>query len=85
MSCCPIRFGKDLKVTIQALGWYPDGTFQPLTDELASVAYWYQSEPHAAFPGLPDEVARRPRINRWYGNPDAPRNDRPTGPDAWRR
>ena len=59
----PIRFREDLKVTIQALGWYPDGTFQPLTDELASVAYWYQSEPHAAFPDLPDEVARRPASN----------------------
>ena len=49
----PIRFQRDLKVTIQALGWWPDGTYQPLTDDIASVAYWYQAEPHAPFPELP--------------------------------
>lgn len=49
----PIRFKKDLKVTIQALGWWPNGKFQPLTDDIASVAYWYQAEPHAKFPKLP--------------------------------
>jgi hypothetical protein len=57
----PIRFSKNLKVTIQALGWYPDRKFQPLTDDIASVAYWYQSEPHAAFPKLLDFVGRFPR------------------------
>ena len=49
----PIRFKQDLKVTIQALGWWPNGKFQPLTDDIASVAYWYQTEPHAPFPALP--------------------------------
>lgn len=49
----PIRFKRDLKVTIQALGWWPHGKFQPLTDDIASVAYWYQSEPHAPFPEFP--------------------------------
>lgn len=49
----PIRFKRNLKVTIQALGWWPDRTFQPLTDDIASVAYWYQAEPHALFPTLP--------------------------------
>ncbi|MDZ7373593.1 MAG: DUF2961 domain-containing protein [candidate division KSB1 bacterium] len=48
----PIRFRQDLRVTIQALGWWPDGKFQPLTDDIASVAYWYQTEPHAPFPEL---------------------------------
>jgi hypothetical protein len=48
----PIRFDKDLKVTIQALGYRGD-RYQPLQDDLASVAYWYQREPHAAFPRLP--------------------------------
>ena len=28
-----------------------------LTLDLASVAYWYQSEPHAAFPPLPSKDA----------------------------
>ena len=39
----PIRFKQDLKVTIQALGWWPHGKFQPLTDDIASVGYWYQT------------------------------------------
>ena len=49
----PIRFKQNLKVTIQALGWWPNGTFEPLTDDIASVGYWYQREPHAPFPQLP--------------------------------
>jgi hypothetical protein len=50
----PVRFEKDLKVTIQALGWKSGGRYLPLQDDIASVAYWYQTEPHAAFPKLPD-------------------------------
>jgi hypothetical protein len=49
----PIRFSQDLRVTIQALGWRGDGTYLPLQDDIASTAYWYQSEPHGAFPTLP--------------------------------
>jgi hypothetical protein len=48
----PVRFKKDLRVTIQALGWWPNAKFQPLTDDIASVAYWYQSEPHGEFPPM---------------------------------
>ena len=50
----PIRFEKDLKVTIQALGWNSAGRYRPLEDDISSVAYWYQQEPHATFPKLPD-------------------------------
>ena len=50
----PIRFQKDLKVTIQALGWRSGGRYLPLQDDISSVAYWYQKEPHAPFPKLPD-------------------------------
>jgi len=50
----PIRFKSDLKVTIQALGWRQGVRFLPLQDDLAAVAYWYQAEPHATFPTLPD-------------------------------
>jgi len=57
----PIRFQKDLRVTIQALGWWPDAKFQPRSDDIASVAYWYQTEPHAAFPPLPSIEERWPR------------------------
>ncbi|MGC8830593.1 MAG: glycoside hydrolase family 172 protein [Verrucomicrobiia bacterium] len=53
----PIRFQKDLKVTIQALGWRSDGRYLPLQDDISSVAYWYQTEPHAPFPKLPDKDA----------------------------
>jgi hypothetical protein len=49
----PVRFEKDLKVTIQALGWQSGGRYLPLNDTVASVAYWYQKEPHNPFPALP--------------------------------
>ena len=53
----PLRFQSDLRVTIQALGWRTDGTYLPLQDDVASVAFWYQAEPHAAFPALPAREA----------------------------
>jgi hypothetical protein len=63
----PIYFERDLRVTIQALGWGSDGKYKKMSDDIASVAYWYQTEPHAAFPPLPSlEVrtrdARRPPV-----------------------
>jgi hypothetical protein len=50
----PIRFERDLRVTIQALGWRDGGRYLPLQDDIASVAYWYQTLPTAPFPSLPD-------------------------------
>ena len=50
----PIRFEKDLRVTIQALGWQSGGRYRPLQDDIASTAFWYQTEPHAPFPALPN-------------------------------
>ena len=50
----PIRFRQDLRVTIQALGWRSNGRYLPLQDDIASVAYWYQTLPTAPFPALPD-------------------------------
>jgi hypothetical protein len=50
----PIRFEHDLSVTIQALGWRSGGRYLPLQDDIASVAYWYQTLPTAPFPELPD-------------------------------
>ena len=49
----PIRFGQDLKVTIQDLGWQSGGRYMKLQDDIASVAFWYQTEPHQKFPPLP--------------------------------
>ncbi|MFG0330249.1 MAG: glycoside hydrolase family 172 protein [Phycisphaerales bacterium] len=57
----PIRFNESLRVTVQALGWYPTQKYQPLTDDLASVAFWYQTLPTATFPGLPSLNGRLPR------------------------
>jgi len=51
----PIRFEKSLKVTIQALGWRSEGRYLPLEDDIASVVYWYQAEPHHTFPALLDK------------------------------
>ena len=40
-------------MTIQALGWQSGGRYLPLKDDIASVAFWYQTEPHGKFPKLP--------------------------------
>ena len=50
----PLWFHSELKVTMQALGWRSEGRFLPLKDDLSAVAYWYQDEPHAKLPDLPD-------------------------------
>jgi hypothetical protein len=50
----PVRFEQDLKVTIQALGWRSGRRYLPLQDDIASVAYWYQTLPAAPFPELLD-------------------------------
>jgi hypothetical protein len=49
----PIRFERDVRVTIQALGWRSGQRYLPLQDDIASTAFWYQTEPHAAYPALP--------------------------------
>jgi len=50
----PIRFESDLRVTIQALGWRSEGRFLPLRDDIASVAFWYQTLPAVPFGQLGD-------------------------------
>ena len=50
----PIRFDKDLKITIQDLGWHKGGRYLAQKSDISSVCYWYQAEPHAKFPKLPD-------------------------------
>jgi hypothetical protein len=52
----PIRFNENLRVTLQCLGWQADREYLPLEDDLASVAYWYQTEPHQDFPGYPEKT-----------------------------
>lgn len=48
----PIRFEQDIRVTIQALGWRDGRRYLPLQDDIASVAYWYQTLPTVPFPQL---------------------------------
>lgn len=56
----PIRFDKDLKITIQDLGWRSDWRYFPQQSEISTVAFWYQREPHGHFPKFPtrDELER---------------------------
>jgi len=49
----PVRFDKDLKITIQDLGWRSEGRYLPQQSDMISVAFWYQAEPHTKFPNLP--------------------------------
>ena len=49
----PVRFDKDLKITIQDLGWRQGGRYLPQQSDIASVCYWYQADPHTKFPKLP--------------------------------
>jgi hypothetical protein len=51
----PVRFARDLRVTIQALGWRSGGRYLPLQDDISSTAFWYQTLPTAPFPALPDK------------------------------
>lgn len=59
----PIIFHQDLCVTIQQIGGRESGMFER-QDDLASVAYWYQTEPHKPFSEVvehPPEELRMPR------------------------
>lgn len=53
----PVRYRKSLKVTIQQMGWGPQGLYERM-DDWCSTAFWYQAEPHNPFPKLPDRAAR---------------------------
>jgi len=52
----PVPFTKSLRATIE------HGHANDRGDNFYSVAYWYQSEPHAAFPDLPPVDMRLPRV-----------------------
>jgi hypothetical protein len=51
----PIRFERELKITIQDLGWRSEGRYLPQQSDISSVVFWYQREPHAPFPKLPSK------------------------------
>ena len=52
----PVRFHKSIKVTIE------DGHANLRSDNLYSVAYWYQKDPHGKYPPLPAAEARIPKF-----------------------
>jgi hypothetical protein len=56
----PIRFEKEIKVTIE------HGHGNHLSNEMASVAYWYQMEPHRPFGIVPVEQ-RQPVTREMWG------------------
>jgi hypothetical protein len=56
MLASPIPFTKSIKATIE------HGTANDRSDNFYSVAYWYQTEPHAPFPPLPPAEERIPRV-----------------------
>jgi len=56
----PILFSRRLRVTIQQIGHTGRELFER-TDDVSSVAYWYQGEPHTRFPILPGPRKRWPR------------------------
>jgi hypothetical protein len=60
----PIPFTKSLRATIEY------GHANHRSDNYFSVAYWYQAEPHAAFPALPPLEERIPRLHA-VGGPGA--------------
>jgi hypothetical protein len=77
----PIYFDKSLRFSIE------HGHDNNLTLDLSSVAYWYQSEPHKAFPPFPSREARKPKprigdveIHLWR---DAWRKANGSGSQLW--
>ena len=57
----PITFEKSIRVTIE------HGHGNHRADDFYSTAFWYQTEPHAAFPALPKPADRVPRVFRVGG------------------
>ena len=64
----PIPFTTSFKATIE------HGNANHRSDNFYSVAYWYQAEPHAAFPALPPVEQRIPALQSvgGPGNPGTP-------------
>ncbi|MEX2245088.1 MAG: glycoside hydrolase family 172 protein [Dehalococcoidia bacterium] len=51
----PVHFRESIRVTIE------HGHANDLSNDYSSTAYWYQTEPHGAFPPFPPPAARLPR------------------------
>lgn len=53
----PVYFDKDIRITIQALGWRDGHRYLPLQDDISSVAFWYSDTLDDEYPALPDKDA----------------------------
>ncbi len=62
----PIAFDKSIRVTME------HGHANHRSDNFYSVAYWYQTEPHSAFPALPPAAERLPKVFAVNGPSAAP-------------
>jgi hypothetical protein len=62
----PITFEKSIRVTME------HGHANHRSDDFYTTAYWYQTEPHAAFPALPTPADRVPKVFRAGGPGAAP-------------
>ncbi|RBM24317.1 glycoside hydrolase family 172 protein [Streptomyces sp. PT12] len=56
----PVYFTEDIRVTLQQIGQVGTGLFER-SDDVASVAYWYQRGGSVTPPPLPGREGRRPR------------------------
>lgn len=56
----PVFFEEELKVTVQQIGVCHSGLFER-QDDVSSVAYWYQTEPHVPFSAMLSREERWPR------------------------
>jgi hypothetical protein len=77
----PVYFDSSLRFSIE------HGHNNALTLDIATVAYWYQTEPHQNFPPLPNREARKPRpfigtvqMHRWR---DEWRKNKGSDPQLW--
>jgi hypothetical protein len=77
----PVRFTESLRATIE------HGHNNYMTQEMSSVAYWYQSEPHKPFPEMISREDRTPKpvigttdMHRWR---DAWRKSMGNGATLW--
>jgi hypothetical protein len=67
----PMRFNKEIKVTIE------HGHGNHLANEMSSVAYWYQMEPHKSFGIIPVEQRQAIKRQMWGDWIEDPTNQTP--------
>ncbi|MFC1539400.1 DUF2961 domain-containing protein [Candidatus Latescibacterota bacterium] len=53
----PIYWQQDCRITIQQIGWSPDGLFER-QDDWSSATFWYEPVPSEPLPAMPDVEAR---------------------------